>query len=117
MPLPQEGAEAPARGLPLLGVIHVTSSARARCAISARAAPPALLEANDPPLRRSPKPDDIGPWCVRTLEGAGNDGRGTRNQDDPGREICDAAVGVQNNEDGDAAREPPDDDNSKESLS
>ena len=32
-------------------------------------------------------------------EGAGNNGRGTRNQGHPGREISDAAAGVQDNED------------------
>ena len=88
-------------------------SARARCAICARAAPPARLEANAPPRRCSSKPHGIGPWCIRAREGAGNDGRGTRNQDHPGREICDAATGVQNNEDGDAARETTGDDQSK----
>ena len=53
-------------------------------------------------------------WSTHARDGAGNDGRGTRNQAHPAREIRDAAAGVQDNEDGDAAREPPGDDKSKE---
>ena len=107
---PQERSE----GHPAIGGNTSYLSARARCAICARAAPPARLEANAPPRRRLSKPHGIGPWCIRAREGTGSDGRGTRNQDHPGREICDAATGVQNNEDSDAAREPPGDDKSKE---
>ena len=125
------GLGGPRPRAPAIGGDPRRLSARARCATCARAAPPALLEANDPPRRCSSKHHGIAPWCIRARErerpgcisarererpheGAGNDGRGTRNQDHPGREICDAATGVQNNEDGDAAREPPGVDKSKE---
>ena len=46
--------------------------------------------------------------CAR--EGAASDGRGTRNQGHSAREIRDAAEGVQDNADGDGAREAPGDD-------
>ena len=56
---------------------------------------------------------DIVHWSIRARVGSGNDGRGTRNQAHPGREIRDAAAGVQNNKVGDAARKTPGDDKSK----
>ena len=52
-------------------------------------------------------------WFICARWVAGNDGRGSRNQAHPGRDDSDAAVGVQDNEVGDAARKTPGDDQSK----
>ena len=110
MPPPQEGSEAHARGLPLLGAIRVAF-------LPEQGVPSAPAPRRQRSWRQMTRRAGAHPNLMASAPGVSALVRALEAMEEelaikghPGREICDAVAGVQNHEDGDAAREPPGDD-------